>query len=95
MKTSEYKTWLEFYTDKNKIGGFATFPSLMEWSKGSEIHTYLTDKTNPIMLIYNEYLAFMLLKKNKNSDLLFETLSNYSILFPERISDKSDAKIKL
>ena len=66
----------------------------MEWSKGSTVHTYLTDKENPIMLIYNEYLAFMLLKKNKNSNLLFDTLSNYSFFFPKKILNKEDAKAK-
>lgn len=27
IKTSEYKTWLGFYSNKNKVGGFATFSS--------------------------------------------------------------------
>jgi len=94
IKKSEYKTWLDFYSNKNKVGGFVTFPSLMEWSKGSTIHTYVTDRRNPIMLIYSEYLAFMLLKKHKNSRLLFDMLSNYSRFFPRRILDKKRAKQK-
>lgn len=94
MKTSEYQTWLNFYDGKTKVGGFATFPSLLEWSKGSAIHTYLTDKSNPIMLVYNEYLAFMLLKKEENRELIFDTLKNYSEFFPDKISDKSQAKSK-
>ena len=92
MKTSEYLTWINHYTDKNKVGGFATFPSLMEWSKGSTIHTYLTDKNNPIMLLHNEHLAYMLLKKNKNQNLIFDTLKNYPTFFPNKIADKNKAK---
>ena len=94
MKTSEYITWINHYTDKNKIGGFATFPSLMEWSRGSAIHTYLTDKENPIMLMYNEYLSYMLLKKEKNKNLIFDILKDYPIFFPSKINDKGEAKKK-
>ena len=92
MKTSEYLAWISHYANKNKVGGFATFPSLMEWSKGSAIHTYLTDKTNPIMLLYNEHLAYMLIKKEKNKNLIFDTLKNYSKFFPRKINDKAKAK---
>ncbi|MCC3862526.1 HindIII family type II restriction endonuclease [Pseudemcibacter aquimaris] len=94
MKTSEYQTWINQYESKNKVGGFATFPSLLEWSKGSEVHTYLTDKSNPIMLLYNEYIAFMLLKKKQNSTLIFDILKKYPSLFPVKITDKKEAKEK-
>ena len=46
------------------------------------------------MLIYYEYLSFMLLQKSRNSSLLFEIPNNYSNLFPKRITNKDKAKKK-
>lgn len=92
IKTSEYLNWSSKYEKHIQLGGFATFPSLFEWAKGSAVHTYLTDKKNPILLIYNKHMALMLLFKKKKPNLLFHMFKTHQIEFPKKIKNKDKAK---
>jgi hypothetical protein len=90
IKKADYLKWQENYRDVfyegnvrySTIGGVITFPSLHRWKGESDAYLYCTDKSDPIMLIYYEYMAFMLIA-NVSHETIIHTLNNYSTLFPE------------
>lgn len=87
IKKSAYSTWLEQYKTANKIGGIVTFPSLHDWQKGSEAYSYFTEGNPPIMLIFYEQMAYMLLKKIKATDII-SFLNSYATTYPSPSKEK-------
>lgn len=94
IKKADYDKWKQFYRDKDfdqnlpykTIGGLITFPSLHRWKKASDVILCCTDKEEPIIILYYEYMAFMLLCEYKH-EALINTMENYPVLFPTKTRD--------
>jgi len=92
LKSGDIKKWLSAYPEKKCLGGLVTFPSQHDWQKGSDFYQYLTDKTNPILSLFYEHLAFILLSTDTGKENLISTLESYSHIFPEKLTDKNTNK---
>lgn len=88
IKKAAYVSWLEQYEGNNRIGGLVTFPSLHDWQKGSEAYKYFTEGEPPIMLLFYEQMAFMLLNKYTTEDIM-AFMDKYNEIFPKS-SEKKD-----
>jgi len=95
IKKADYDKWQENYRGKelkdgvfySTIGGLITFPSLHRWKGGSDAYLYCTDKNDPIIILFYEYLAFMLVG-GFSHEALIKVLSNYGDLFPAKTRDQ-------
>jgi hypothetical protein len=89
VKPEDYRKWINRHTG-NKLGGLVVFPQLHEWSKGSDAHTYCSDKDNPILMLPFHYLAYLLSARNRlgfnASDVC--QLWDYNRLFPSKVKDR-------
>jgi len=95
IKKADYDKWQENYRGKeindgvfySTIGGLITFPSLHRWKGGSDAYLYCTDKDDPIVILFYEYLAYMLIG-GFSHETLINVLSNYGELFPAKTKDQ-------
>lgn len=88
IKKADYEKWLSAYDEDKRVGGLITFPSLHNWSRGSDAYLYCTDATEPIVLFFYEHLAFYLLKKIKSAKLI-GLYDDYATVFPNTSKDKT------
>ena len=87
IKKQAYSTWLSAYNDKTQVGGLTTFPSLHDWKKGGEAYMYYTEGNPSIMILFYEFMSFML-HKQISAERLIECLNSYSQIFPHASRDK-------
>jgi hypothetical protein len=64
------------------IGGLITFPSQHRWKKSSDAYLYSTDKKDPIVILFYEYLAYFLIR-GYTHEALKNLIYSYPKLFPE------------
>ena len=88
IKQGDYLKWILRYKNKNRKGGIITFPSKFEWKNSSDVHSYLTDNTNPILYVYYQHLSAML-KFSIDKFVVLEFFDNHKDYFPS-IIPKSD-----
>ena len=88
IKKEAYATWLSAYPRLNQIGGLVTFPSLHDWKKGSEAYKYFTSYELPIMMLFYEHLAYLLIYKYTAVDII-NFLNSYQRIFPTSNKDRS------
>lgn len=88
IKKQAYTTWLEQYDANSRIGGLVTFPSLHDWKKESEAYSYFTEGTPPIMLLFYEQMAFILLK-DIDCNKIIHFLNSYKDIYPDASKDKT------
>lgn len=81
IKKADYKKWLESYDAEQRTGGILPFPSLHNWSRGSDVYTYCSDANEPIMFLFYEHLAFMILF-DIGADEVVDILEDYSSVHP-------------
>lgn len=91
VKPEDYKKWLERHEDI-KLGGLVVYPQLHEWVKGSDAHSYCSDKENPIVMLPFHYLGYLLYAKNNNA-LKFKTVNleklwEYERIFPQKTKNR-------
>lgn len=89
LKKGDIIKWLAHYDPSkyNRVGGLVAFPSQHDWKNGSDFYLYLTDKNSPIIMLFYEHMAFMLLSgMNKNALLNF--FNNHHEIFPEEELNK-------
>lgn len=95
IKKADYDKWQENYRGKelkkdvfySPIGGLITFPSLHRWKGGSDAYLYCTDKDDPIIILFYEYLAYMLIG-GFSHETLIKVLSSYGELFPAKTKEQ-------
>lgn len=88
IKKQAYITWLEQYPIEQRVGGIVTFPSLHDWQEKSEAYAYFTSNHPPIMLIFYEHMAFMLMNDIRY-DKIIDFLKNYNSIYPESSKSKT------
>lgn len=87
IKKQAYTTWLGQYTCQ-KVGGLVTFPSLHDWKKGSEAYSYFTEGNPPIMMLFYEQMAYMLINGISYLQML-DLLNSYDKVFPCASKDRN------
>ncbi len=70
---------LSSYNPANRIGGLLTFPSLHLWSKASDVFSYVSDGSTPIVLILYEQMSYMIYRGIGHQKLI-ELMENYSVV---------------
>lgn len=84
IKQGDYMKWLRAYKSFSPVGGLVTFPSAHDWQGKSDVYSYVSDHSSPILLLFYEHLAFLLIKKgNSNGASFFEILNDYKSLFKD------------
>ncbi|PTK37920.1 hypothetical protein BUZ46_07180 [Staphylococcus hominis] len=70
--------------------GLVVFPSTHEWSKSSDVYQHCTNPNYPIVMMHYSHLAVLLNKINeRNEEVEFESLWDYSTLTKEEKNKKS------
>lgn len=89
LKKGDIAKWLAYYDQSryNRIGGLVAFPSQHDWKNGSDFYLYLTDKSSPIIMLFYEHMAFMLLA-GMNKDDLLGFYRNHKDIFPNEVFNK-------
>lgn len=88
LKQGDIKKWLSAYPPERRIGGLVTFPSQHDWNSGSDFYAYLTDYTSPVMMLFYEHLAFLLLARISKSKIT-SFLRGHQSHFPAAHTAKS------
>ena len=91
IKQGDYQKWLTRHKNKKKKGGIVTFPSKFEWKNSSDVHSYLTDNSNPILYVYYQHLSAML-KFKINKMKILEFFDIHKINFPNLIPKENNPK---
>lgn len=86
IKKADYKKWLESYDEDKRTGGLLPFPSLHIWKKGSDAITYCSDSDEPIMIIFYEHLAFMMIH-NIGADRIIDILEDYGSVHNQPVKE--------
>lgn len=94
IKKADYKKWLENYPEDERSGGLLPFPILHSWKNSSDVFSYCSDKNEPIIFVYYQDLAFMLLAEVA-AERVIEILENYEELFPSTVKSRKDYFSKL
>ncbi len=89
LKEGDIAKWLDAYkTGKHSaLGGLVTFPSQHDWSGGSDFYLYLTKKELPIVCLFYEHLAFMLVADIGKSQFV-NLYRQYGALFPSQLKKR-------
>lgn len=87
LKQGDILKWLERHPKEQRLGGLVTFPSQHDWSSGSDVYQYLTDKSSPITLLFYEHLSLML-RVGEAKDHMVSYFKNHGDLFPKTIGKK-------
>jgi len=90
IKQAAYISWLDQYKDNNCRAGLVTFPSLMDWKKGSEAYKYFSDYTLPILFLFYEHLSFILISDELNHQTIIDLLNGYEDVFPNSSKSRAD-----
>lgn len=87
LKEGDIKKWLDEYksTSLIRLGGLIAFPSPHDWSGGSDFYQYLTNSALPIVCLFYEHMAFMLLN-GIGSNALCGLMSGYAGVFPRQLT---------
>lgn len=85
VKPEDHSKWIKRHGN-DKVGGLIVYPQLHEWAKGSDAHSYCSDKKNPIVMLPYHYLAYLLDAKIR---LNFETSSILSLWDYETMFESS------
>ena len=85
LKQGDILKWLERHQEGIRLGGLVTFPSQHDWSSGSDVYQYLTDKSSPITMLFYEHLSLMLLVGGAKGHIV-TYFKNHANLFPKSIS---------
>lgn len=91
LKKGDIKKWLSYHKDGRRVGGLITFPSQHDWKNGSDFYLYLTDKSSPIVMLFYEQMAFMLLNEMDKACLL-EFFDKHPEIFPQEEENKSGSR---
>ncbi|WP_317178484.1 HindIII family type II restriction endonuclease [Pectobacterium sp. HCp5_1] len=91
LKKGDITKWLSHYNNYNRIGGLVAFPSQHDWKNGSDFYLYLTDKKSPIIMLFYEHMAFMLLN-NMNKEHLLSFYRNHENIFPNEELNKTGSR---
>lgn len=91
LKKGDIKKWLSHHKDGRRVGGLITFPSQHDWKNGSDFYLYLTDKNSPIVMLFYEQMAFILLNEMDKSCLL-EFFDRHPEIFPQEEENKSGSR---
>jgi hypothetical protein len=101
LKEGDIAKWLKSYRESGlrQLGGLVTFPSQHDWSKGSDFYLYLTNKTLPIVCLFYEHMAFLLLEFGRNRsheahDRLVNLYLQYGDIFPAQLTKTDLNQIK-
>lgn len=89
LKKGDITKWLAYYDQHryNRIGGLVAFPSQHDWKNGSDFYLYLTDKNSPIIMLFYEHMAFMLLAGMDKNNLL-DFYRKHKDIFPNEVFNK-------
>lgn len=91
IKSGDYKKWLDRHKSKHQLGGILTFPEMFEWVRSSDVHSYLTNKENRILLLYYSHLSACL-ELGINKIKFIEYFQNFESYFPRVINKDEDPK---
>ncbi|MBJ9596419.1 HindIII family type II restriction endonuclease [Citrobacter werkmanii] len=93
LKKGDITKWLSCYDQDtyNRIGGLVAFPSQHDWKNGSDFYLYLTDKNSPIIMLFYEHMAFMLLAGMDKTNLL-DFYCNHKDIFPNEVLNKAGSR---
>lgn len=91
LKKGDITKWLSHYEKDKRVGGLVTFPSQHDWKNGSDFYLYLTDKNSPIIMLFYEHMAFMLLT-NMGKQSLLNFFERHSEIFPNEETNKSGSR---
>lgn len=101
LKEGDISKWLKAYhrADFRQLGGLVTFPSQHNWINGSDFYLYLTNKALPIVCLFYEHMAFLLLRFGESSahegrGRLVELYLEYGDVFPNQLTKKEFNQIK-
>jgi len=89
IKKADYEKWLESYPKKNRLGGLLTFPYLHLWSKSSDVFSYVSDGSTPIVLLVYEQMSYILYKSIGHK-VIIDLMFNYSTVHPTSSKSPSD-----
>lgn len=86
LKEGDISKWLAAYDsdERTQLGGLVTFPSQHDWSGGSDFYLYLTKKELPIVCLFYEHLAYMLVS-GVGKQKLIDLYRSYGDLFPSQL----------
>ena len=85
IKQGDYQKWLSSYPESDREGGLVTFPSRHDWKRASDVYSYSSNADDPILLLFYEHLAFLLL--NKDVFLEHQSISRVLQAYPEVFSN--------
>ncbi|MCM2973753.1 HindIII family type II restriction endonuclease [Larsenimonas suaedae] len=91
LKKGDITKWLSHYKADKRVGGLVTFPSQHDWKNGSDFYLYLTDKNSPIVMLFYEHMAFMLLTGMEKQSLL-NFFERHAEIFPNEETNKSGSR---
>ncbi len=95
IKQASYITWLSAYKGNTSNAGLISFPSLMNWKRNSEAYKYFTDSNLPILFLFYEHLAFILISDDLNFQNILDYINNYDKIFIQPSKDKANYFNKL
>lgn len=86
LKEGDIAKWLQAYEGgrQRSLGGMVTFPSQHDWSGGSDFYLYLTNKALPIVCLFYEHLAYLLIAEIPRSRII-SLYNSYDKLFPSQL----------
>jgi hypothetical protein len=87
IKKSDFQKWLSDYPSDHRVGGLITFPRLHNWKRASDAYLYCTDKDDPIMLLFYDQMALMLLGGD-SSDYFLEAYEKYGDFYASPNKDQ-------
>jgi len=93
IKKADYEKWLSFYDEDERVGGFLTFPSLHLWSRSSDVFSYVSDGTTPIVLMVYEQMSYFLVK-DIGFQKLIDLMDNYNTVHTETTKSPSEYFLK-
>ena len=101
LKEGDISKWLKAYQNDGlrQLGGLVTFPSQHNWTKGSDFYLYLTNKTQPIVCLFYEHMAFLVLMfgqsgAHEGRERLIELYLRYGSVFPVQLTKQEFNQIK-
>lgn len=89
VKPADYRKWIARHD--NGLGGLVAYPCAHEWKNKSDTYKYCSSNNTPIVMLPYKLLAFLLVAKIKhNREIDISPLWEYSRIFPNTVSCRSD-----